>query len=153
MIVFVLVGILHHVFTDTSTRIRLAAESFYHRKLLESFVLLKILSRPCGDIAAPGKPDILMPFGIRDDLFESIDDGNARAQISVRDDVHHRRIVRADFVAVIEFVFELIKEFVSRPFLLHAVVVDGVLVRDHHQQFIADPPGIRHLVIVIIAIV
>ena len=49
------------------------------------------------------------------------------------DDVHHRGIFRPDPVAEIELVYEFREEVVARSLLLHPVVVDRVLVRDHDK--------------------
>jgi hypothetical protein len=71
----------------------------------------------------------------------------------VRDHVHHGGIVRSDLVAVIKLVFELLKKVVARPFLLHPVIVDRVLVRDHDKHFIANLDRIGHFVVVEVAVI
>jgi hypothetical protein len=81
------------------------------RGWLESIPLV-ILSRPRRNIAAPCKPHVVVTFRVFDDLLEGIDRRHARAQVAVRDHVHHGWVFRTNFVAIIEFVFEFFKKFV-----------------------------------------
>ncbi len=71
----------------------------------------------------------------------------------MRDHVHHGRILDADFITVIELVLELFEELLARPFFLHAMVVDRVLVRELDQELVADPNRIRHLVVMKVAMI
>ncbi len=69
------------------------------------------------------------------------------------DDVHHRRILAPNLVTVIELVFKLLKELLPRTSLLHSMIINRVSVREFDQQFFAYPDGIRHFIVVKVAVI